>query len=231
MIQTLFATAVLLFCLTAVAQEPPPPPLPRGKASNSELNQRHFRIDFKIVQGKRLLERSFRRGSMISGFNPASDESPADGAEENVDLWTIGEHDPDATTLAEPEIVTIENRPAMFAVSNKKSFDYLVAEAGNRFRPEKTPPHELGLTVECTVRSVVGEPDVIELTPLKISQATLDGREPIAGLDLDVGKPIISKRSVETTARCVLGQARCVPIATTPDRQALLLVRVSRAVE
>ncbi|HET6880736.1 MAG TPA: hypothetical protein VFI31_11310, partial [Pirellulales bacterium] len=62
-------------------------------------------------------------------------------------------------------------------------------------------------------------------------QATLDGREPITGLDLDAGKPIISKRSVETTARCVLGTPRCVPISTIPGRQTVLLVRISRGVE
>ena len=142
-------------------------------------------------------------------------------------LWQFGEHDADAKTLAAPTIITTEDTAAIFLIKNKKTFDYLVPE-GKQFRSVTTPPQELGLTVECTVRTVSGEPDVVELAPLKISQATLDGREPIAGLDLDVGKPIISKRTVETTARCLLGQARYVPIATTQGRQALLLVRVSR---
>lgn len=185
---------------------------------------------------------------MISGFSPEPDDAAAASAVENVDgpeaasatpvkreagvdLWKLDEHDPDAQTLAAPAIVTNENIPAQLAVNNKKSFDYLVRDSDKRFRAEKTPVYELGLRVECTVRSVAAEPNVIELAHLKISQTTLDGREPIAGLDLDVGKPIISKRSVETSAHCVLGQTRCVPIATTPGRQALLLVRVSRAVE
>lgn len=242
--------AILLLYVTAVVGQEVAPPIPlRADTDKPKDHRQQFLLDIRIVEGKQLLDDDFPRGSVIAGFTiPVFDR--ASGAKPPVrakppeelsatlatplaesELWHINERTPDARTLAEPRLITVENRPASFAINNKRSFDYLVSEGEGRFRAEKTPPHDLGLSVELTVRTLAGEPDAIELAPLKISQATLDGREPIDGLDLDAGKPIISKRSVETNARCTLGQARCVPIATTPGRQALMLLRVTRAVE
>lgn len=252
--QMIFAIGCLLLCTAISFGEEPSPsvlsPAPPPAATDTANQQQSFRIDFKIVQGERLLEHAFPRGAMIPGFDSASSEegSQSDAAEVGATastaapmkpvkpetksgVWNLDDHYPGLITLAEPALITVENRPASFSVRNKKSFQYLVPDGSDRFRMLKTPPHELGITVELTIRTIPGEPDAVELAPLKISQATLDGREPIAGLDLDVGKPIISKRSVETTARCVLGTPRCVPISTIPGRQTLLLVRVSRAAE
>lgn len=255
--QITFSIGCLLLCTALAAGQEPPPPVPHASATNgnksglkigvlSTAQKEGFRIEVKLVQGKRLLEYNFPRGAMIAGFQPESSTSTVaeDGdtslkkvlakvvrSETEPDLWNLDDYYADATTLAEPALITVENRPAMFSVQNKKSFDYLVPEDGERFRVSKTPPHELGITVEFTVRTIPGEPVAVELAPLKILQATLDGREPIPGVDLDVGKPIISKRSVETTVRCVLGTPRCVPISTIPGRQTLLLVRVSREAE
>jgi hypothetical protein len=43
------------------------------------------------------------------------------------------------------------------------------------------------------VEPVAGEADCVD-TSLEIETTTLDGREPVKGLDLDVGKPIIASR-------------------------------------
>jgi hypothetical protein len=56
----------------------------------------------------------------------------------------------------------------------------------------------------------------------------LDGHEPVEGLDLEVGKPIIATRSLKTTAKMKLGATRLIPIPSGPKTQAALLLRISR---
>jgi hypothetical protein len=63
---------------------------------------------------------------------------------------------------------------------------------------------------------------------LEIETTTLDGREPVKGLDLDAGKPIIASRSLKTTVRMILGVTRIIPIPSGPETEAALLVRINR---
>lgn len=244
--RTIFAAVCLLISASAAGQEIAAPPAPLAKG---EAIQGGFVIEFKIVQGRRLLDnRHIPRSVMIAGFGASlRDEKAESDANQDadstskeaspdldesarmLDLWNLDEDCPDVTTLAAPTLGTIENRPAFFWVHNKSSFSYLVPAGDDLFRVQKTPPHDLGVKVEFTVKTIPGEPGAVELSPLKVSQTTLDGREPVAGLELDVGRPIISKRSVETTTKCVLGAPRCLPITTIPERQVLLLIRVKRA--
>jgi len=47
---------------------------------------------------------------------------------------------------------------------------------------------------------------------------TLDGREPIAGVDLDIGKPIVSTRTLETSMTVVNGADPSGIVLPAPDR-------------
>lgn len=60
------------------------------------------------------------------------------------------------------------------------------------------------------------------------SSSALDGREPVEGLDLDVGKPIVATRSLKTTATMKLGATREIAIPSGPKTQAVLLLRINR---
>jgi hypothetical protein len=77
------------------------------------------------------------------------------------------------------------------------------------------------------VEPVAGEADCVD-TSLEIETTTLDGREPVKGLDLDAGKPIIASRSLKTTVRLNLGVTRAFPIQSGPATEAALLLRIKR---
>ena len=85
------------------------------------------------------------------------------------------------------------------------------------------------MKVTLAVQPVEGDDTFVELSPLEIEITALDGREPVAGLDLDVGKPIISTRSLKTTAKMKLGATRLIAIPSGPKTQAALLLRIKRA--
>src|SRR6185437_719572 len=184
--RTTFAAACLLISASAAAgQEIAAPPAAKGGSV-----QGGFVIEIKIVQGRALLDdRSIPRSAMIGGFGASSPdgEEESEAAEsadsssnveaselgespQGPDLWNLDEDCPDATALAAPTLTTIENRPTFFWVHNKKSFSYLSPAGEDLFRAQKTPPYDLGVKVECVVKTIPGEPGAVELSPLTVSQ-------------------------------------------------------------
>ncbi len=210
-----------------------------------------YAINVKIVQGRGLLERKkFPRGAVLAQLVPmpsasetASDPPAATAAqnsnasairstevkpEAKEDFWDMFVDTPEITVIAAPTIRVPENLATFIQVHNKKAFSYLVPTGDGTFRLEKTPPQELGLKLECTVKAIEGDLQSVELSPIEVSQTSLDGREIIDGVDLNVGKPILSTRSLKTAAKFTLGQTRVVTISADRDRQVLLLLKVNR---
>ena len=51
---------------------------------------------------------------------------------------------------------------------------------------------------------------------------------PMWAFEVEVGKPIVSTRSLSTTAKMKLGAVRVIEIPTGPRQEAVLLVRVKK---
>jgi len=94
---------------------------------------------------------------------------------------------------------------------------------------ESAADAQLGIRIQLTVRPVAGQDDKLSVSPIRISMTTLDGREPIAGVDLDVGKPIVSTRTLETSMTLVNGAEPSGIVLPGPaGRQPVLFVSVQR---
>jgi len=79
------------------------------------------------------------------------------------------------------------------------------------------------------IAAVVENSEQIEISPLKVSTTTIDGRQPILGIDLDVGKPIISTRKLETSIRVTDGgETSGIVLPGPPGRHAILFLSVRR---
>ena len=114
-------------------------------------------------------------------------------------------------------------------IQTSSSLFYLEPLGDGKYQAKSTVAEELGMKVTLAVQPVEGDDTCVELSPLEIQITALDGREPVEGLDLDVGKPIISTRSLKTTAKMKLGATRMIAIPSGPKTQAALLLRVKRA--
>jgi hypothetical protein len=87
----------------------------------------------------------------------------------------------------------------------------------------------LGLKIDLTPRAVPSDPELINIAPLKISFTTVDGREPIPGVDLEIGKPVISTRTLETSFTLVDGGDAIGIVLPGPEgRQPILFLTVHR---
>jgi hypothetical protein len=95
-----------------------------------------------------------------------------------------------------------------------------------------TADTRLGIRIQLGVRPVRGQDDKLSVSPIKISMTTLDGREPVDGVDLDIGKPIFSTRTLETSMTVVNGAEPSGIVLPAPaGRQPVLFFSVQRVRE
>jgi hypothetical protein len=166
-------------------------------------------------------------GSNAGANVPAHDLQPTRSRGEPEDIWATLSQDPHVKTLMAPRMLVPAKQTAYVEGRNPQSFSYLEPLGNDNFHLKRTDKEKLGMRFTAKVEPVEGEADRID-TSLEIETTTLDGREPVKGLDLDAGKPIIASRSLKTTVRLNLGVTRVIPIPSGPETEAALLLRIKR---
>jgi hypothetical protein len=134
---------------------------------------------------------------------------------------------PDLRILSQPMLLVLDEHEAAVHVASQQVFEYLVPIGDGKFEVRKTEPQELGIRLTFVVNPA-DDPEAVVLSPVQIEVTSLDGREPVNGLGLDVGKPIISTRSIETSVPLRFGEERTVPIPSGPTQAAAVILRVER---
>jgi hypothetical protein len=145
-----------------------------------------------------------------------------------ADPWDRAQREPGVTVLAAPKLAVIAGQSGVIQIQTQQIFTYLQPLGDGKFQAKHTDFMELGMKFVLGVQPVEEDNRSVEVSPLEIQLAVLDGREPVDGLDLDVGKPIIATRSLKTTAKMKLGVTRMIPIPSGPKTQAALLLRINR---
>jgi len=131
------------------------------------------------------------------------------------------------TLVSAPRVALLPNSPATVQIATEQIFTYLRPLGNGKFERKQTARQELGLTINLAVQPAEGDDGYVDISPLEIRISSLDGRERVVGLeDLQVGEPIIAKRSLETTARMRLGDTRAILLPSGPKTQAILVLRV-----
>jgi hypothetical protein len=136
--------------------------------------------------------------------------------------------------LSAPMITTEMGQASSIEVSTGSvQLPYFVRTGEKTFElKESAADGRLGIRIHLTVRPVAGQDDKLSVSPIKISMTTLDGREPVAGVDLDIGKPIVSTRTLETSITLVNGADPSGIVLPAPaGRQPVLFVSVQRVRE
>jgi hypothetical protein len=136
--------------------------------------------------------------------------------------------------LSAPRITTDLGQASSIEISTGPlKLPYFVRTGEKTFElKESAADAQLGIRIQLTVRPVAGQDDKLSVSPIKISMTTLDGREPIAGVDLDIGKPIVSTRTLETSMTVVNGAEPSGIVLPAPaGRQPVLFVSVQRVRE
>jgi hypothetical protein len=218
--------AIVLFMEAICLAQDPIPPVP-GKVVENQ-----FVVEMKVVEKMRGIPKGSPALSAtavdldrINAQNATNDERFAESSDK---LWRAVDDHPSVYTLAQPKLAVLANQQAVISLVSPRELPYLVRENADTFKLMRTEPKELGVEIKLTLSPVKGEADQIEIAPLEFSVTTLDRREKIDGLDLDVGKPVVSTRKLQTSATMKLGKVYETIIPSPPQKVALLLMRVER---
>jgi hypothetical protein len=159
---------------------------------------------------------------------------PGDGADQLATLLkTLALH-AEIDILSRPQVRTLTGQAASIQVMQElpEQIPYLVRTGAKSFELRETGGGtNLGIAIQLTAQAA-DDAGQIEISSLKIATTTLDGRERIPGLDLEVGKPIISTRSLETTITVVDGpEVNGIAVPGPPGRQPVLFLSARRVKE
>jgi hypothetical protein len=127
--------------------------------------------------------------------------------------------------------VVLADQQAVVSLVSPRELPYFVRESTDTFRLMKTEPKHLGVEIKLMLKPVEGDAEQIEISPLEFSVTTLDRREKIEGLELDVGKPVVATRKLATSATVKLGKVYETIIPSPNQKSAFLAMRVERVEE
>ncbi len=212
-----------------------PRPVAERVAEVAEPDLEPVVIQLVIVE----LRGNFQRAMKEAGFTESAagnrfifgTEPLKDGESDNLStlLRTLAAH-AEVEILSRPQIRGLMGQSAGVGIGSVRSpIPYLTRTGERTFElREVDVGSTLGITIDLTVRAG-DETEQIEISPLKISMKTMDGREQIPGLELDVGKPIVSTRTLETSITLIEGtEVNGIALPGPPGRQPILFLCVRR---
>lgn len=135
-----------------------------------------------------------------------NDKSKSEQSDFQVDLMKSLDKDPTHgfQILSRPCMMLVAEKPGVLRVENEATMQYMVPTKDGMYELKKTEPLKLGMEVslkaeEPQTEVIQGkETKTVVLKRLFFSLSTLDGRMEYPGVDLPIGHPKVSTRSLET---------------------------------
>lgn len=127
--------------------------------------------------------------------------------------------------LAGPRLLLLLGQDASAEVG--RSVPYLVPEPDKRLRVEWLEGAEReGATV--TIRADHIRDDGVRFEKIELQMKTIARREPIQGLDLDVGKPIMETRQTQLSNTLAADKVAIIPLPQREDEPPILVFMTAR---
>lgn len=131
----------------------------------------------------------------------------------------------EVVVLASPRIRTAPRQSAELQLRSRERYQYMVKTNENQFELKET---ELDTGLKWSCRVAPQADPVVRLEEFTISLAALEGREPIPGVDLPIGKPVVRTDTDTTTMNLTLGRSYGIQWSSRSHGMLLILFRVSR---
>jgi hypothetical protein len=133
-----------------------------------------------------------------------------------------------AKLISAPKITVLPSETATIEISSLQTFTYLESAEAGRYAAKRSEPKKLGMNIKLKADPSAEDESTV-LCRLECEVSALVGREPVKGLDLDVGKPIVSTWSLKTTSATKLGALSQVYLPSGPNRTCLLTIEVTKS--
>lgn len=230
-----FAQAGLLRGDDAPPDRTAPPPVLADPTEPAETEGDQILMTLLVVEMRgdvplALKRAGFRESAAGNRYDSGPGQRTGGDPESLSSMLRIAATYAEVDILSRPQIRALLGQSAKVHIgAEQPRISYLVRTGTKSFEVrESAGESPLGLTIDLTARAV-DDSDKIEISPLSISTTTLDGREPVPGLDLDVGKPIVSTRTLKTSMTLVDGaDSSGIALPGPPGRQPVLFLSVRR---
>jgi hypothetical protein len=195
--------------------------------ANGDAPFEGFTIEMMISE---LPSESLRAGSTLEGTAvgstaPAGPPPTPDPSSRAIRSYASN-LPPGVKVLAAPKVLVMPRESITVDIAASQSFTYLESEGPGRYVARQSEPQKLGMKISVKADPSPDDASVV-LCRLECETSALVGREPVKGLDLDVGRPIVSSWSLKTTAAAKLRTPVVVFLPSGPNRTCLLTLVVN----
>lgn len=126
--------------------------------------------------------------------------------------------------LAEPQLVTTQDRITTFVAGGERKLQYFRRLKKGIYSLEEDSV-QIGISSKFKVQEAGN--GTVRLNPLAVSVSAIIGREKLTGADLPAGKPIVKKVSVDTSLVTKLGKSSVISIDSPNRGRVLIFIKVS----
>lgn len=163
--------------------------------------------------------------------NPVNNLSP--GTLVTSRIAAMFQKNSDFTVLSRPTLAMVPGSPALVSIGHEMPMEYLEQVDSETFKLRRTDPKQLGIDLTLTAAEPrMAGPEhagkrVVTLSKIEFSLSALDGRQKIPNVSLPIGKPNVSRRTIETSLEAVEGEPISVTLPLANDKLVYLFLMVS----
>ena len=121
--------------------------------------------------------------------------------------------------VAAPRLLVQTEQKASLTVG--RPVVHLVKEEDGRLKMEEAPGALEGVTIDLTLAWV--KPDEMRFSDITLRVSRILGREPLAGVPLEVGKPVMETRETNLGLTLDKGRVAVIPLPERPDEAPILV--------
>lgn len=154
--------------------------------------------------------------------------------DQNKNITELVKAKPGMTLLSRPNMVTELGVAASTKMGQSISLPYLERIDAETFKLRHTPAGHLGIDISVTPKLGITVTDysnnetnhVFILSPIVLSVSAIDGREKVDGVDLPIGKPIVTRRTIETSLTLEEGEPGIIALPVAEGKHVFMIVFV-----
>jgi hypothetical protein len=205
----------------AVQDAAPPRAVPAPAAGDGLFEGYTIEMTISEMPSELLRVGASREGTTIGSTSAGKSPPTPEGSPTSTDHGRPNH--PGVKVLAAPRVWVMPRESITVEMAVSQIFTYLESEGEGRYVARQSKPQKLGLKLAIKADPSPDDESVV-LCRLECDTSALVGREPVKGLDLEVGMPIISSWSLKTTAAAKLHTPTEVVLPSGPNRACLLTV-------
>jgi hypothetical protein len=137
------------------------------------------------------------------------------------------------TALSRPSLALQVGAQGVVSVGQETSLPYMERVDNETFKLRHTDPQKLGIDLSLNVSKAndvsggANSKRQFILSPVRLELTAIDGRTKVDSVDLPIGRPIVTRRFVETAIQVIEGELALIELPVAKGKHVYMIVLVS----